>query len=300
MFSSGGYVRKKKDSGSDDGEHKRRDSRRRSESRHGDGEHGTSSRPDSRRKHVHISSTDKKITFENMLASISSTQGNTLTKESVREMVESIYTWMVFDPNSQLAVPVEPGSSRKPRMWPHGAVVDSRKSGQAPPPDGDPRALERLADDVVSTVSTSVVSSIIEEEKLVGRTGAIVLDNGEGVGYHHAAPFSMQSRGYAAPSGRPDNFPPPAIQEAAEEPSVHQPQSVYRHAVSKANADGQQYIPRYSILGGPQPPVDVPVTPDNDKPRRTMRRRVPGRLKVDTAPIGAQGAGGGEAVTFVD
>lgn len=254
-------------------------------------------------RHRRTRTANIKTTVENIIASVSAIRGDTLDKDSVVEMVKSMYTWIVFDPNYQISLPSPAGSSVAQKMWPHGAVVDSRRSGAYCPEDGDPRTLEDLADEVASTLASSVISSTIEEEKMVGRTGNIMMDPHDSTMMQYAAPFALHSRSSNGMARRPDNFPPPAIQEESDAGGYSMP--VYRPASLKNNGDGQKYIPRFSIIGAPQPPVDVPTTPDQTKVQRPTRR-VPGaKPKVGAADRSAVNrgddtAGGAIPVTFVD
>lgn len=266
-------------------------------SRRGDGDKGE-------HRHRRTRTSNIKTTVENIIASVSSIRGDTLDKDSVVEMVKSMYTWIVFDPNYQISLPSASGSSVTQKMWPHGAVVDSRRSGAYCPEDGDPRVLEDLADDVASTLASSVVSSTIEEEKMIGRTGNIMMDPHDSSAMQYAAPLAMHSRGSNGPTRRPDNFPPPAIHEEPDAVGGYS-MPVYRPAPLKGNGDGHKYIPRFSIIGGPQPPVDVPATPDNVKVPRPTRRVPKSKPKVGAADRGAvdggdDGDSGAIPVTFVD
>lgn len=245
-----------------------------------------------------------KTTVENIIASVSGIHGDSLDKDSVVEMVKSMYTWIVFDPNYQISLPSPAGSSVAQKMWPHGAVVDSRRSGAYCPEDGDPRALENLADEVASTLASSVISSTIEEEKMIGRTGNIMMDPHDSSMMQYAAPFAINSRASNGMSRRPDNFPPPAIQEESDAGAGYS-MPVYRPTPQRGNGDGQKYIPRFSIIGAPQPPVDVPTTPDQSKvqrPTRKVQRTKPKVGAADRSAVnrGDDAAGGAIPVTFVD
>lgn len=257
-------------------------------------------------RHRKTRTSNIKTTVENIIAAVSSIKGDDLDKGSVVEMVKSMYTWIVFDPNYQISLPSPAGSSVTQKMWPHGAVVDSRRSGPYCPEDGDSRALEDLADEVASTLASSVISSTIEEEKMIGRTGHIMMDPHDSSTMQYAAPFSLQYRATNSLARRPDNFPPPAIQEESDAGHGYSA-PVYRPTPLRSNGDGQKYIPRFSIIGAPQPqpPIDVPSTPDNTKVKRPTRRVPRTKPKVgaadrDAVERGDDAAGGAIPVTFVD
>lgn len=256
------------------------------------------------RHHRKTRTANIKTTVENIIAAVSAIKSDDLDKGSVVEMVKSMYTWIVFDPNFQISLPAPSGSTVAQKMWPHGAVVDSRRSGPYCPEDGDTRVLEDLADEVASTLASSVISSTIEEEKMIGRTGHIMMDPHDSGVLQYAAPFSQQYRAASNMIRRPDNFPPTAIQEESDAGYGYSV-PVHRPVPLRSNDDGQKYIPRFSIIGAPQAPVDVPPTPDGTKVKRVVRKVPKGKPKVgaadrDAVERGDDMAGGAIPVRFVD
>lgn len=73
-----------------------------------------------------MASADLRVTFENVICSVSAYQEDLLDKETVIKCLKSLYDWMVFDSDMQLWLPVPPGPNQA-KMWPHGARVNTRK-----------------------------------------------------------------------------------------------------------------------------------------------------------------------------
>lgn len=282
--SDGGVVRRRRGSGDS---HRSKESERDVEAG-GDKDR----RPKVRRR---VRTDDMKVTFENIISYLGSMKTSELDKDSVTDLVKDVYTWMVFDPNGQISMPVAPGEKKACKMWAHGAVVDSRRSGPFSPENGDPRMLEELNADVASTVATSVVSSTIEEEKLVGHMGNITFDTPHHPQSQQLAPFVYQHR-ESNHVRRPDNFPPSIREEDGEDihEYMHKPVPV-RSASTAAN-----HIPRYSILGGAPAPVNVPDSPDASKVKRPTNKAQKPRARVGAVPRRNNTEGGGIPVTFAD
>lgn len=276
--------------------------RRKSEGRRGSDsrkEGGSAKQEEGGSRRRRVRTNNMKITFENILASVSAIPSDTLTKDSVAEMVKSVYTWMVFDPDAQISLPTGSGTSHVQKMWPHGAVVDSRRSGPYRPQDGDRRALEDLEEDMASTVATSVISSTVEQEKLIGHIGNITLDPADAQLQYQSQQF-VGNRESSNMVPRPENFPPPSVHYDndptgyASAPRVHQPAPV------RNNISSGRYVPRFSVVGGSQTPINVPDTPEETKVQRPVRRVPKAKPKVGSAPREINEESGGFPVNFVE
>lgn len=101
----------------------------------------------------------------NIISNISNDiEGDEVDKMSVVRMLKSMYEWMTFDQNVQIDLPCPPESDRYFKMWPHGAVVNTRrKTGSVVNDVDDERRLRDFDWDTVSVVSTSVASSTVEQ-----------------------------------------------------------------------------------------------------------------------------------------
>lgn len=224
--------------------------------------------------HKGLKNSDAKVTIENLISAIKEVPGNRLDKESVVDTIRDMYTWIMFDKDIQLTLPKAPGDPGTSKMWPHGAVVDSRKRRPSMPKGKDPRVLQDIDEDTVSVVTSSVVSSTIDETGRSSRRGHIIYDG----------PSNYAIGGARMKTGRPDNFPPGggAAEEAGEEAAEN-----YR-----------AQIPRYSVIGGAVPPTEVPSTPDVTGGRRKVKKVV--RAKPRTGAALREGRGDEEAVRYAD
>jgi hypothetical protein len=100
-------------------------------------------------------------TFENIACYLKSMPPHTaLSRDSTIAMVLSVYDWISVDRNHQIYLPAAIGQPTTEKMWPHGAVIDTRKGRKPTRRSTSGRELRTDVDeDVVSNVSSSVTSS---------------------------------------------------------------------------------------------------------------------------------------------
>jgi len=150
--------------------------------------------------HAGVSPENLRITFENLLSSVSSVPGDGLDRGSVEAMVRSIYNWVAFDPGAQIDLPVERGKGGSPKMWPHGAVVDSRKKKPVVPDSDGPMKLRDLDEETASTVATSVVSSSAAADQGPAPKGSVVTEAFNPALHQPVVRYALPQPHYAAPA----------------------------------------------------------------------------------------------------
>jgi len=271
-----------------------------------------------------VSSTNMKLTFENLVASILAVPGESLDKGSVAKMVRGLYDWAVFDPNLQLDLPSPPGKPASSKMWPHGSVVNSRRGLQDSTRDERSRKLEDLDADAASIVASSVVSGTLDDDRAYTSKGVVVEDassaRAQSPEIRFAKVANHQQHSWGEPpvwsNPPPPNGPPPPPPVSAWEdvPRVRErgrvaggtelwgiPEWSVDESVPRVR---DRVTPRFSIVGSggivPQPtrvvesPVPQPAALRTTK--RTVRRvKTAGAKREDVA-----GDSGGCPVTFAD
>lgn len=127
-----------------------------------------------------ISSTELRVTFENLLHSTSKCDDDVLDKNSVMSCVVDIYNWMVFDRDMQITLPMAPGSTES-KMWPHGAKVDTRKRSESNIDVGSSKMLKQVDPSHVVCIASSVVSSNMDDQKSVKSRGEVLVSTPRGM-----------------------------------------------------------------------------------------------------------------------
>jgi hypothetical protein len=246
-----------------------------------------------------VSSTDLRVTFENVISSVSGYPDTALDKDSVTKCLKSIYDWMVFDSNMQLDLPVPLGVGTS-KMWPHGATVDTRRGPDVTAVEKSSRKLKEVDDRTMVHVANSVVSSNVDEQRSVKSRGEVITMAPRG------SIREQQPRSYTQPSSVGSFYPfertrivPDAY--ISEEPMqesfdshLHEypdkaqyprqwsqreggflaqhfdPKEAYagppRPALNSQGYNAMQpsrrVVPRYSMAAGAPPPVPVQETPE--------------------------------------
>lgn len=207
-----------------------------------------------------VSSSDLRITFENVMHSVSMYQGDVVSKDSVVKCVESIYNWIVFDPDIQLDLPTVPGSHPVLKMWPHGATIDTRKKTEGNSAEKSSRRLRQLDEEAIFSIANSVISSTFEEERPVKPRGEVVSDAPKGEARGQQLHTRLGSSSLADRTG--GRF-------ARVVPEALQPAPVLARRI----------VPRYSVLEGTAPVAREQETPDpsyaeTHTPKRGRKPRV--------------------------
>nr|POF11847.1 hypothetical protein CFP56_78077 [Quercus suber] len=244
-----------------------------------------SSVENSRSKRIQVTSENLQSSFENLVCVLSKCDGDEFDKQSVIEMVRSIYDWMVFDPSLQLHLPSAPGSSTVKKMWPHGSTIDTRKRHDRRGSELSPRRLKDLDQDDASAVSGSVVSSTADEDKPPALNGRIrfeppsvsmdqrVASHQYSAQQHHSQDRHMQP--HTQPQLPAYQYPPYSAQAAMR----IVPEGFSPHAGS---------MPRYSIVGSRAPPPErVEETPEMAR-AQVHAKKTAKKPKVGTVRRGVQ------------
>jgi len=260
-----------------------------------------------------VSSDDLHITFENMISSISACRGESLDKQSVVQSIRSLYEWITFDRNCQLSLPVVPGSNTSSKMWPHGAVVDTRKQHPSKREEKGHMQLKELDEHAAIHVANSVVSSTFDDERSVKSRGEVIMYPSTGQILNHGGrtneDYSAQrhqehvsvpptpsyaAAGYHMYTGHPAQEIPPLNYAP-----YHTTNRIVPEVAPRTMPTGPAG-PRYSIMGGVPPPARVQETPDI--PHAEPRTKVKGKkARVGTARREyANDDDGGVSVSFQD
>jgi len=222
--------------------------------------------------HIGVTVDNMQSTFENMIAVIDKERTLSFTKDSVADMLKTVYEWLVIDPNTKITLPAVPQSGVQKSMWPEGSKIDTRRRRH----DGDsklnPRSLRDMGEDYDTVVASSVVSSTLEEDDMGVGIGTIIEDHSAAINHL----FGEQ---------RP---PPPR-----------------RNNPIMAPVGNGRPTPRYSIVGGPVPIERVPETPEPSvtgpglvEHKQGDRRRKP-KVGVSGKAKGGDQSGG-QPVMFTD
>lgn len=215
---------------------------RRASDRRGSNSKATEERKERSRRKI-VSPKDLRITFENVMHSVSMYSSDVVEKDSVVRCIESMYNWMVFDSDMQLDLPIVPGSPAAVKMWPHGAIIDTRRKAETDINEKSSRKLRQLDEEAIFSIANSVVSSTFEEDRSAKSKGEIVVDmpRGEARGQHARTHFNSSSLTDRA-AGR----------SARVAPGVLQPAPITTRHI----------VPRYSVLEGTAPVSRAQETPD--------------------------------------
>jgi hypothetical protein len=135
--------------------------------------HRRESDTDRATKRKTISSTDMRLTFENIICAVSAYPEVMLDKDSVVNCLKSVYDWMVFDSDMQLNLPIVPGSAQL-KMWPHGAKVNTRRQSDVVVGENSPRKLKDIDEKCMVNIASSVVSSNLEDQRSVKSKGEVI------------------------------------------------------------------------------------------------------------------------------
>jgi len=228
-------------------------SSRRTSDRRGSGSKTVEERKERSRRKI-VSPKDLRITFENVMHSVSMYPSDVVEKDSVVRCIESMYNWMVFDSDMQLDLPIVPSSPVAVKMWPHGATIDTRRKTEADVNEKSSRKLRQLDEEAIFSIANSVVSSTFEEERPARSKGEVVIDmpRGEIKGQRaHAHPNSSSLVDRTA--GRFTRVSPDMLQPAP--------------------VTARRAVPRYSVLEGTAPVSRAHETPDpNHAETYTVKR----------------------------
>jgi len=271
------------------------------------------------RTELAVGSEDLRATFENVIAAVEKDDEEELSKDSVAELVRSMYEWMVFDPDRQVTLPSSSGSQVVRKMWPQGSKIDTRKSKDKRDVKSSSRSLRDVGDEYESIVASSVVSSTLEEEGTRIERGTILtgfsnqphayppgtygLSAHGGLGHNSSQAQGLDPFAYLQPqSYNSQAFGHPSLN--ASQPLQHQahksraPQMVPELSRGRdATGPSGKGVPRYSIVGGPAVPERVIETPDMstvEKPKRKVTRKT--RVGAASRPSDD----GGMPVNFAD
>lgn len=234
MFSGTSPSNRKAPANRKDEERKKEDEKRNSEKRNSE-------------KRRAVSSGELRMTFENVMHSVTMCPDSVVNRDSVVRCLRSIYNWMVFDADSQLDLPVAPGSVSM-KMWPHGAVVDTRRASASKMSEKSSRRLRELDEDAIFCIANSVVSSTFEDERPRGSKGEVTIGSPKGSHFH-------RQQGYIQPSSISSyqtTVPMRIIPEACQlPPEVYQPVPTVPRVIA-----------RYSVLSSAVPPIRAQETPE--------------------------------------
>ena len=217
------------------------------------------------RPSVLVSPENLQATFENLLSVISSGNESSFSRDTVRNMLESVYEWMVFDKSLQIVIPSAPGSQVTRKMWPQGSRVDTRKKRSSSLTGQSPLSLKDVSEDHASTVASSVVSSTIDEEMKDVEAGVVCSISSHPVPpartmAHLDTPpalrVPLQSHGFPSYAPEPQTRPDLNIAGGNSQQALASgaPQKTQGHYAS--NDPQRKTVPRYSIAGRT---VDVPI-----------------------------------------
>jgi hypothetical protein len=254
---------------------------------------------------------DLQATFENLVSVISAGEEASFSKETVKEMVESIYEWMVFDSNAQIVIPSTPEATTTRKMWPHGSRIDTRKKKDPSSMEPSSRRLKSVDKDCAQTVASSVVSSTRGEEGTEMKTGSVTYS--EPV-HPRPRPLNHSRRLALQQYDRAPSFPAypayPAYDPGYER-ALHGLQDAVQHTVPqmipqvpldshRSGAGQSRAVPRYSIVGGAvEPPERVEETPQPVH-SEAVRKRVVKKTRVGASARPEGPVEGGTPVVWED
>lgn len=233
-----------------------------------DGHKGSSSKKSLRR----ITIDELKISFENLIGIIENCDKPQVLTSSVVEMLKTMYTWVVFDSDTQISIPYEAGGVPK-KMWPHGSRVDSRRKTVHMDSD-DYRQLKKLDDDEMSSVTGSVVSSNRDTEQSMHSMGRVTGPLSRG--HYSEVPHTLS---YRQPSQHPPQYgPPPGMVPRMPQRII--PEGPYT------------YVQRGSVINGPnvqsvqETPEMRPAEIQRNKKDRKLRTGTTREQRIDEAEEG--------------
>jgi hypothetical protein len=170
----------------------------------------------SRDSHASETDTNVRLTFENLKATIDMMPENSLDKSSVARMVKTIYHWMMIDVNSQISLPSGAGNTGILKMWPHGAIVDSRRGTGTVARKSTSKGLDELDEDAASIVSGSVVSGTLDDDRGYMSRGGVTRERAGSTSHAPEINFASlttgQGQGWTGPplQGYQQHTPPVA------------------------------------------------------------------------------------------
>lgn len=214
---------------------------------------------------VVVSPEHLQATFENVICYIREMGDTSLAASTVLEMLETMYEWMVFDENTQITMPSEPGSTTVQKMWPQGSRIDTRRKKDRSTTQSSARSLKRVDSEYASTVASSVISSSLGDDGMRIRKGSIV--------------YSDRGHVTRSDSGFQHEYPRPAqLRQESHQYEYTPPSPMYQHPqVTQPFVPAPVAIrggPRYSLVGATvEAPQRVQETPQME-PSRPVRRKV--------------------------
>ncbi|CAL3965914.1 unnamed protein product [Diplocarpon coronariae] len=173
----------------------------------------------------------------------------------------------------QLDLPVPFGSGQM-KMWPHGAKVYTRRKPDAIVSDDSPMKLKEVDEKSMGNIASSVVSSNLGDQKFVKSKGKIMIAADKALwslcnllvtsGWYQRSTSKVQvpdatvvpaqraALGHFAshPEGY-SRLPGPSFQYNVPDQQQRQPLQ-----------SNSRIVPRYSVLGGPAPPMVLEGIPD--------------------------------------
>lgn len=258
-----------------------------------------------------------KTTMENLVFCIRSILGDSLDKESVVLMVQTLYNWMAFDPDSQISLPAGSGYMPIDRMWPHGSKINTRRDNQVRVDPTSPMALRDLNTEEGRNVARSVVSSGPGEvDQWLRRGAATTEDTRSSITRLHfdtrqqyfGAPMSMEP----TPMSRSQTYDPspypaplaPSYGNGADFINRHasatpvqrttgNSSNTARHSIVQPRNDRVRLVPET-----PEASVGVPVQPASRA--RVRRNNRPGDQSTTPNEAMRYQNGGPISVTYAD
>jgi len=260
-------------------------SRRRSVSKRGSEDGRTT-------KRKAMSSTDMRVTFENLIHSISAYSEDELDKDSVVKCLRSMYDWIVFDADMQLDLPIVPGSGQM-KMWPHGAKVDTRRGADVTPGEKSSRKLQEVDEKCIINVANSVVSSNLEDHRSVKSKGEVMVAAPKGALQTSQQHFNRHpsSVGFEHPTGHTRVVPEAyayanGFQRNSDDQFTGQDaQADYYPQLTRHNAAPAGYGSGFPSMhsGPPRPYQPQQYTKPEHQPVQSAHRMVP-RYSIIGAP----------------
>lgn len=238
---------------------------------------------------------DLQATFENLMCVIKEKGQVAFSGDTVHNMLGSLYEWMVFDENSQIIIPSEPGSTTVQKMWPQGSRIDTRKKKDRSAVESSSRRLKEVDGEYASTVASSVISSTMEEDGMVIRKGSIMYaERTHHTPSGHVQPAQYQHQGYSNPIvTRPVQYLNHDHDPFHSAHMMPAPQTFAPVPQTSMNN------PRYSIVGtAVERPQRVQETPQPE-PVQPVRRKVR-RPRVGASARPINGEDDGTDVQFAD
>ncbi len=233
---------------------------------------------------------DLQATFENLMCVIKEKGDVVFSGATVRNMLESVYEWMVFDKNLQIIIPSEPGSSTVQKMWPHGSRIDTRRKKDRSIVESSSRRLKEVEGDYASTVASSVISSTLEEDGMKIRKGSIMYpERMSSTPMAYSQPIQYQQQEYSRPIPmHPAPYPGREYDSFSTGPPMHR-------------ATAQTFAPvppparntsRYSMVGGVvEPPQRVQETPQLEPAQPSRRKVRKPKVGASSRPVNAEDDG---------